>query len=224
MHDHPRVESVNVSPIIELEREGRHWRTGIFKTPVPGPIRTTREGLVGDAQANRQVHGGPHRAVYAYPIEHYDHWAHTTHRDDWSPGTVGENLTIRGFDETQVCIGDVLRIARARLQVTQPRGPCATLAMRVESPTFPRLMSESGRLGFYMRVLEEGDVWAGAAIEIESRDPARLDVRRCYRLRYFEKDDAEGVALASTVRAMEPTWRAWFANRLADLRAQGNPA
>ncbi len=169
----------------------------------------TRLGLVGDAQADLRVHGGPHRAVYAYPGEHYEHWNRVAGPGPWEPGMVGENLTTRGLDEENICIGDVLRAGTCLLQVSQPRAPCATLAARVGSNTFPDLFSRSGRVGFYLRVLEEGRVRAGDAITLVQRGAGALRVRACYRLRYFEQD-GPARARASSNPALEPTWRAWF--------------
>lgn len=203
------VESVQVGKLDEIEVDGRLVRSGIRKRPVAGEVRVTRLGLVGDAQGDLRVHGGPHRAVYAYPIEHYDHWADVADGGSWGPGAVGENLTTRGLDEESVCIGDVLRVGTCLLQVSQPRAPCATLAARVGSREFPRLFSRSGRVGFYLRVLSEGFVRGGDVIETVQRGAGGLSVRACYRLRYFERD-AAACERASANSALEPTWRAWF--------------
>ncbi len=209
----PTVLSVNVSEIQEFERNARAWRSAIFKEPVSGPVPVHSLGLQGDAQASTKSHGGPYRALYAYPHQHYAHWAQHADLHDWPLGGFGENLTIIHLDEDNTHMGDTLRLGTVLAQITQPRGPCATLAMRVDNPHFPKLMSESGRTGFYMRVLEEGHIAAGDTIEIVDRDPRALTVRRCYRLRYFDKDNHEAMRTAAEIEAIEPSWRVWFAER-----------
>ena len=181
-----------------------------MKTPVQGPVHAHKLALEGDDQADKTVHGGPYRALYAYPHEHYQYWETHAGLTDWPLGGFGENLTITHLNEDTVHMGDILRLGTVLAQVTQPRSPCATLAMRVGSIHFPKLFSESGKTGFYMRVLEEGEITTGDPIEFVERHPAKLTVRRCYRLRIYDRHDAEGMAMASQIDAIEPAWRAWF--------------
>lgn len=135
--------------------------SGIVKTPVTGARMVRRLNVEGDAQADLTVHGGVDKAVYSYPFEHYARWSAELGRADLGPGMFGENLTIAGLDETSVCVGDVLRIGAARLQVTKPRTPCFKLAAHVGRADFMKLFLESRRTGWYARVLEEGLVSAG---------------------------------------------------------------
>jgi MOSC domain-containing protein YiiM len=166
-----------------VSHRGREIRTAIFKEPVLFPVVARRLGLEGDAQADLRVHGGPDKAVYAYDAAGYSHFSEELGRE--IPfGRFGENLTVEGMPETDVRIGDVYRAGAALVQVASPRSPCYKLAMRMEMPTFPRLFFESGRTGFYLRVLEEGMLAPGDPIALVSREPGAptvLDVVREWR-------------------------------------------
>ena len=160
------VVSVNVSLPKTVEWQGRQVTTGIFKEPVAGRIRIRRTGLAGDRQADPSVHGGPSKAVYAYPSEHYPFWRRELERSDLPWGSFGENLTTEGLDERTLRIGDRLRVGSALLRVTQPRMPCYKLGIRFGQMDMVRRFLASGRSGFYLAVLEEGDVAAGDPIEL----------------------------------------------------------
>lgn len=155
----------------------RKVRTGIYKSPVEGPVFAGKLGLEGDKQADtrvirgRQIHGGPEKAIYLYPAEHYGTWERELGRQ-FTFGQFGENLTVSGLNEQTVRIGDRLRVGGALLEVTTPRGPCYKLDIRMEHPEFRHLMDANGRTGFYLRVIEEGPVCAGDAVEMVSSDPA----------------------------------------------------
>jgi MOSC domain-containing protein YiiM len=166
-----RILSVQAGRPRSVAHRGREVRTAIFKEPVLLPVRARRLGLDGDAQADLRVHGGPDKAVYAYDAAGYAHFREALARD-LPHGRFGENLTVEGMPEGGVRIGDVYRFGGALLQVTSPRSPCYKLAMRMEMPRFPRLFLESGRTGFYLRVLEEDELAAGDAIELVSSDPS----------------------------------------------------
>ena len=158
------VVSVNVSLPKTVEWQGRQVTTGIFKNPVAGRIRIRRTGLAGDRQADPSVHGGPTKAVYAYPSEHYPFWRRELDRSDLPWGSFGENLTTEGLEERTLRIGDRLRVGSALLRVTQPRMPCYKLGIRFGQMDMVRRFLASGRSGFYLAVLEEGDVAAGDPI------------------------------------------------------------
>ena len=175
-----KLLSVQVGRPRTVSHRARDVRTAIFKSPVLLPVRARRLGLEGDAQADLRVHGGPDKAVYAYDAAGYEHFRERLGRElTW--GEFGENLTVEGMSEADVRAGDVYRIRGAVLQVTTPRSPCYKLAMRMEMPRFPKLFLESGRTGFYLRVLEEGELGAGDAIELVSRDPAAPTVLETVR-------------------------------------------
>ncbi len=164
-----RVVSVNVSLPKTVEWQGRRVTTAIFKEPVEGRIRIRRTGLVGDRQADPSVHGGPLKAVYAYPSEHYPFWRRELGRTDLPWGSFGENLTTDGLSEETIRIGDRLRVGSAILTITQPRLPCYKLGVRFERLDMVRRFLASGRSGFYLAVVEPGDVAAGDAIELLGR-------------------------------------------------------
>jgi MOSC domain-containing protein YiiM len=164
-----RVLSVNVGQPRTVRHEGRAVRTGIWKTPVTGPVRLTRLGFDGDGQADRRVHGGPTRAAYAYPHEHYEHWAQRLGGGPLPMGQFGENLTTSGLLETTAHVRDVYAIGAARVRIESPRGPCFKLGMRTGDPAIVAPFLESGRLGFYLSVFEEGLVEAGDPIALLDR-------------------------------------------------------
>lgn len=166
MNTRMEIVSVNVSRIVEVERNGKLHRTGIFKRPVNGAVRVRRLGLEGDEQADKRVHGGPEMAVYCYSIENHEFWRRELGRDDLGPGKFGENLTVRGMTDDSVRVGDRFRVGReVELEVTKPRGPCSTLAMAMNDASIVRRFLETCRCGFYCRVLAEGEIRAGDAIE-----------------------------------------------------------
>lgn len=211
-----RLVSVNVGTPRRVEYQGRPVATGIFKQPVPGSVRIGATNLAGDGQADLRVHGGPHKAVYLYPCEHYAHWAAVLERRDLPFGFFGENLTAAGMNEDETWIGDVLRVGGALLQVSQPRTPCFKLALRTGIEDFPRLFAASGRTGFYLRVLEEGEVSAGAPVERLARDPASLPVRQVFQLRHGHPGVRDRAALerAVALAALAPSWRQAFEDAL----------
>jgi MOSC domain-containing protein YiiM len=145
--------------------------SAFVKRPISGRVMVQPLGLVGDKQADLRVHGGPDKAIYCYPIEHYAKWLleRPSAKVLLVAGGFGENLTTRGLDEDGVCIGDILRIGGVMAQVTQPRTPCFKLGLRFEDPQMLRAMTRSGRSGWYLRVLEPGLVEAGASITMIDR-------------------------------------------------------
>ena len=171
----PRVVSIQVGRPRTVDRPGGAVvRTGIFKDRVDGPVRLETLGFEGDGQADRRHHGGPDQAAYAYPSEHYAHWAPRLPDRIHEPGLFGENVTTEGLLETDVHFGDVLGLGRARVQVTTPRVPCFKLGLRTGDPSIVEAFLASGRLGFYLRVLTPGPVAAGDPIERLDADPHRL--------------------------------------------------
>lgn len=145
--------------------------SAFVKRPVTGPVQVEPLGLVGDAQADLTVHGGPDKAVYAYPSAHYPHWTadFPDHAHQFIAGSVGENLTITGMAEDTLCVGDVHAIGTARLQVCQPRQPCFKFALRFGNDRLPNAMLRSGRSGWYYRVLQPGLITAGDSVTLVDR-------------------------------------------------------
>jgi MOSC domain-containing protein YiiM len=176
-----RLVSVNVSLPRLVEFRGQAVSTSIFKEPVGGRVLARRLSLEGDWQADLRAHGGLNKAVHAYPLEHYARWSEELGRDDLRPGQFGENLTLEGLAEDGVRLGDVFRVGAALLQVTQPRYPCFKLGIKMGDPLFPRRCLASGRTGFYLRVLEEGEVGAGDTLELVEQSDG-LTVRALWHL------------------------------------------
>ena len=156
-----RLLSVNVGLPRDIQWRGRTVHTGIWKSPVPGRCRVRRLNVDGDGQGDLAGHGGEHRAVFVYQIESYRYWQEQLRRSDFVYGQFGENFTVEGLADDAVCIGDRYRIGAALFEVTQPRVTCYRIAIRMDEPRMPALLTSSGRPGFYFRVLEEGDVGAG---------------------------------------------------------------
>lgn len=161
----PVVVSVNVGRPRTTEWRGRRVRSGIWKQPVEGPIEVAGVNLAGDDQADRRVHGGPDKAVYAYSIEDYEWWAESL-GSALAPATFGENLTTAGIDLTASFIGDRWRVGTAVLEISQPRRPCYKLGMRMDDEGFPGRFEAAGRPGAYLRIVEAGVLSKGDAIHV----------------------------------------------------------
>src|SRR5262249_16209005 len=170
----PRLLSVNVGLPRDIAWNGRTVHTGIWKDPVAGRCRVGRLNLAGDGQGDLAGHGGEQRAVFVYQIESYRHWEQQLGRSDFVHGQFGENFTIEGLPDAEVCIGDRFRIGSALFEVTQPRVTCYRVGIRMNEPRMAALLTSSGRPGFYFRVLEEGEVAAGDSIEPVARGPERI--------------------------------------------------
>jgi len=186
-----QVVSVNVGLPREIEWRHRRVSSAIFKEPVNGPIPVRRLNLDGDRQADLTVHGGPDKAVYGYPVEHYDYWRSILPDMPSTLGAFGENLTTRGVLEADLCIGDHVRLGSALLQVSQPRMPCYKLQVRFDRDDMTKLFAMSLRSGFYFSVIEEGEVKAGDTIEIVKRDTHQIsiaDVNGLYYTRTIDRD------------------------------------
>ena len=210
-----KLISVNVSLPKEVRHKNRSVTTGIFKTPVQGRVMLRELNLDGDGQADLTVHGGVHQAVYVYPVEHYDYWKEKLGRNDLTFGQFGENFTVAGMLEDQIHIGDIFRIGEAMAQVTQPRVPCFKLAMKMQMPQFPKLFMASGRTGFYLRVLKEGEVGAGDAIERIDIDPEPMSVQEVFRLAFVDQENRAVLEKAVDLRGLSPGWQSMFEERLA---------
>ena len=209
-----KLLSVNVSLPKEVPSADGTVTTGIFKVPVSGRVMLRALNLEGDGQADLQNHGGIYQAAYAYPSEHYLYWARELGRDDLRPGQFGENFTVEGMLESEVRIGDGYRVGGAAVEVTQPRIPCYKLALKMGSPDFPKQFLGSGRVGFYLRVVEEGEVGAGDPIERLQSDPEALTVLQVIRLAFFDRNNREMTERAIHLRALSPEWRQRFEERL----------
>ncbi len=186
-----RVISVNVGGPKRIPLRDRIVLTSIFKSPVSGRVPVRGHNLIGDKQSDLTVHGGPYKAVYCYPHEHYAFWREQLPDMDLPFGVFGENLTTEGFTEEDLCIGDQLRIGSAVLQVTQPRMPCYKLAIRFGHADMVKRFWRSGRPGIYFSVVKEGDLAAGDAAEKEAEDPERVSVADVVRLYRGEENSTQ---------------------------------
>ena len=182
-----RLLSVNLAVPKVFSLRSRDVPTGIFKEPAAGRVALTLLTLEGDIQVDKRVHGGPEQAVYVYPSEHYPHFRRLLERPDLSAGFFGENFTTEGLLEDAVRVGDVFRVGSALVQVTRPRGPCFKIGLKAGSAEFVRTLLESRRLGFYLRVLEEGKVGAGDAITPVSSDPDAATIAEDIEERFFAR-------------------------------------
>lgn len=221
--DGMRVVSVNVGEPREVEWKGKTVVTAIFKEPVTGPIPLRRLNLAGDRQADLSVHGGPEKAVYLYPAAHYSYWREQLPDQPLPWGAFGENLTVEGslaeLDESAVHIGDRFRVGTAELMVTQPRLPCYKLGIRFGRDDMLKHFLASGRTGFYLSVLREGEVAAGDAIAALGRAEHEVTVAEIVRLYTRGRDDLDGLRRAVAVDALAAVWRDFFGERIAALLA-----
>ncbi len=206
--------SVNVSLGKEVTYKSKTVTTGIFKEPVNDRVMLRTLNLDGDRQIDLKGHGGPFKAVCVYSIEQYELWQKELGRDDFRHGQFGENFTVDGMPDDKTHVGDVFRVGNALVQVTQPRVPCYRLGIKMGSPEFPKKFLQSNRVGFYMRVLQEGEVGAGDLIELVETDPQRMTVEEINRLLYFDSQNMEDAKKALHIDALSPGWRGSFEERL----------
>ena len=206
---------MNVGTPRPVQWQGRQVTTAIFKHPVDGPRFVGRINVDGDDQADRVAHGGEHRAVFVYQIESYRYWERELGRDDFTPGQFGENFTVEGLPDDEVCIGDRYRIGAALFEVTQPRVTCYRVGIRMENPAMPTLLVAHHRPGFYFRVLEEGPVQAGDAIAKVADGPERLTVAQVDALLYLPNKSRPLLERALRVPALSEGWQGSFRELLA---------
>ena len=198
-----------------VTHRGKTVSTGIFKEPANGPIEVRKLNLEGDHQADLEFHGGVCKAVYAYPIEHYTHWARELDRADFSFGQFGENFTVEGMLESEIYVGDVLRIGDVVFEVTQPRVPCFKLGIRMgDVDDFQNRFLRSGFVGFYLRVLEEGTVSAGMEIERVSKRSDSMSIQDIHKSMHFDKRNLDAAKKALEIDALSPGWCREFERRL----------
>jgi ferredoxin-NADP reductase/MOSC domain-containing protein YiiM/ferredoxin len=210
-----RLLSLNVGLPREVAWEGKTVRTAIWKAAVDGPRMVRRINIDGDDQADRLAHGGEHRAVFVYQIDSYRYWERELQRDDFSYGQFGENFTVDGLADDEVCVGDRYRIGGALLEVTQPRVTCYRVGIRMDEPAMPSLLVAHHRPGFYVRVLEEGEVQAGDAIVKVADGPERLTIAEVDGLLYLPGRSRAQLERALRVPALSAGWQGSFRDLLA---------
>jgi len=211
--------SVNVGMPKDVSWRGKTVFTGIWKHPVDGPVMVRRLNIDGDGQGDRHGHGGEQRAVLVYQIQSYRHWQRYLGRDDFGYGQFGENLTVDGLPDDEVCIGDRYRIGEAEFEVTQPRVTCYRVGLRLGEPRLPALLVSHRRPGFYLRVIREGRVRAGDRIAKTAAGPGALSVAAADALLYLPGKDPAGLRRALQIPALSPGWQRSFRELLAAAEA-----
>ena len=211
-----KLISVNVGLPRLVMRGDQPVSTGIFKAPIAGRIALRKLNLDGDRQADLSVHGGPTKAVYLYPSEHYEFWRNELPGMNLPWGMFGENFTTEGLDESMT-IGDELRVGSARVMITEPRLPCYKLALKFGRNDIIKRFLVSGRTGFYFAVLEEGEVEAGDPITVVKKDSAGVRIADITRLYSSDKTNVELLRRAIALEALPVSWREYFEERLEKL-------
>ena len=179
--------SINTSLPIQIEDQGKTITTGIFKKPIEGSVFVSKVNLKDDLQADLKNHGGEHKAVYAFSSDHYSYWSNVLQNPELKLGVFGENLTISGFDESILHIGDQLSIGTCILEITQPRVPCFKLGIAVKNKNMPRLFIENFATGAYLRVLQEGFIETGSRVKLVKESEFKVTIKALFRA-YFDKN------------------------------------
>ena len=209
-----KLLSVSVSMGKEVPFMGKTVATGIFKEPVSGSTMLRTLNLDGDQQVDLRGPGGIYKAVCVYTIENYEHWKGQLGRTDFRIPQFGENFTVKNMQEDKIHVGDVFRVGDALVEVTQPRVPCYRLGIKMNDSQFPKKFLQSCLVGFYLRVLEQGEVGAGDRIELVQKDPEGMSVRKVCHLYYFDPKNLEDCQRAIRIHALSPGWREGFQDRL----------
>src|SRR5579859_6245742 len=202
-----RLLSVNVGLPREVMWNGKSVHTAIWKSPVTGRQLVRKLNVAGDGQADLAGHGGENRAVFVYQMDSYHYWEHFLGRNDFTFGQFGENFTVDGLPDNEVCIGDRYRIGGAEFEVSQPRVTCYRVGIRMDEPRMPALLTGSGRPGFYFRVLQEGDVGAGDEITKVGEASERMTVAEINALLYSSSHPRELLERALRIEALPSGWR-----------------
>ncbi|HEX2714020.1 MAG TPA: MOSC domain-containing protein [Candidatus Acidoferrales bacterium] len=212
-----RLVSVNVGLPRDIVWRGKTVKTGIFKAPVNNRVTLRRLNLDGDRQADLAVHGGADKAVYAYPVEHYAYWRGELPGQELPFGMFGENFTIEGLLEDEAYVGNRLRIGKAELVVTQPRLPCYKLGIRFQADDMAKRFLASGRTGFYLSVVREGQVGAGDKLEMilgEGNSVRIPEITRLYVAKRYSGYDVEILQRAVRAEGLPEAWRTYLLRRL----------
>jgi MOSC domain-containing protein YiiM len=212
-----QIISLNVGLPTLVERNHEPVSTGIFKKPVTGRVRLSTLNLAGDRQADLSVHGGVSKAVYAYPSEHYDFWKHELPEMELPWGVFGENFTTEGLYEAELNIGDQFRVGSALVMITEPRLPCYKLGIRFDRVDIIKRFLVSERTGFYLAVLEEGEVAAGDRFEVIKQNQNSVTVSDITLLYTREKHNLDLLRRALAVEELPASWREYFQDRVEKL-------
>jgi len=214
--DSGRIVSVRVGLAARYPRpkwdktSGTTWTSAYVKSPVNGPVRVGPEGLEGDQQYDRRVHGGPEMALLAYADEHYEFWRDDLSIAEMGPGGFGENLTVEGMNESNVCVGDVWAAGEPRLQVSQPRGPCLNIARRWDRQDLMDRVMKTGWGGWYLRVLKGGMIAVRQPIKRIQRPNPDFTIEVVFQLAYGQRKDPAMVKKLAKCKELSRPWREKF--------------
>jgi MOSC domain-containing protein YiiM len=212
--------SVNCGMPRQVPWHGRSVTTSIYKQPVEGRVALRTLNLDGDRQADLSVHGGAAKAVYCYPLAHYEYWKAELLGRELPSGSFGENFTVDGLAEDSVHIGDRFAVGSSEVVVTQPRIPCYKLGIRFEADEMVKRFLASRRMGFYLAVIREGEVGAGDRIVLTGREPISVPVpwiTRLYVTKNYSREDIADVQRVLTAQALPDSWKEYFRERLAHV-------
>jgi MOSC domain-containing protein YiiM len=219
-----KIVSLNVGKPREVTWHGRSVETGIFKEPVAGRVALRTLNLDGDGQADLTVHGGKYKAVYCYPVEHYEYWKNLLGRE-LPMGMFGENFTTEGLLEKDVLLGDRFRAGTAEVVVTQPRLPCYKLGLRFGADDMVKRFLASGRTGFYLAVTREGEVAAEDEVAVICRDKNAVpvtEITRLYVAKRFGPDDLDSLRRIMKIDSVPEAWKGYFEERIEKTGLRGN--
>jgi MOSC domain-containing protein YiiM len=217
-----KLVSLNVGLPCDVTWHGYSVTTAIYKQPVEGRVALRTLNLDGDRQADLTVHGGQDKAVYCYPLAHYDYWKKELPGHEIPIAMFGENFTTDGLLETSVHLGDRFSVGSAEVVVTQPRLPCYKLGIRFQSDDMVKRFLASGRSGFYLAVIREGEVGSGDEIKLSARDPNAVpvsEITRLYIAKRFSDDDVSSLRRTLQVAALPASWKDYFRERLQKRKA-----
>ena len=215
------IDAVFIGSVRPLPPEGHP--SGIVKQAVSGPVLLGPQGLVGDAQADRRVHGGPDKALHHYPAEHYAvlRAVFPANAAHFIPGSIGENVSTTGWTEDAVCVGDVFRIGSACVQVTQPRSPCWKINARYGLEDALQLVAERGITGWYCRVIDGGTIAAGDPFELLARNPDPVTLRRLWQVTRSHRPEVDELSRLAWTPGLSESWADKLRGRLEWLRQNG---
>jgi MOSC domain-containing protein YiiM len=205
------IESLNIGMPKDEVFHGKKIRTGLCKAPISKALKLGQFGFEGDGVADTKHHGGADKAICVYPVDHYPYWQEILGAE-LPAAAFGENLSVSGMKEDEVCVGDIFQVGTAVAQVSQPRQPCSTLAMRYNRSDMVKLVVDSGRTGFYFKVLQEGIVGTGDRISLVENDPNRVSVTFANQIFHHDRRNRRGIEKVLAVPALSQSWRQSFQN------------
>ncbi|MFD1038898.1 MOSC domain-containing protein [Virgibacillus byunsanensis] len=192
----------------------KRWESGMFKREVNGKVWLGKSGLAEDEVADKKNHGGPEKAVFAYPIKHYTYWKDDLHSDFVDIGAMGENFAVLEMDEFSVCIGDTYKLGEAIVQVSQPRQPCWKPARRFRVMDFALRIQHSGRTGWYFRVLQEAHIKAGSDMQLIERPYPEWSIAACNEVMHIDKEDLRRSDDLASCHLLADSWKRTLHKRL----------